>query len=164
MPSSARKKKGREVRLERVDTGGGERRDAEQAGDEAPRPSTDFPHGVIPPFRGAEGAHRAGGPAERGLRKRLVGPRSRPNVAADMPVRDRFLSSRNEAESFGFASSQGVSFFFYWYGDPRDLHSFPTRRSSDLGSPSGSGPPWPCTGSEGGPRRPPRSSASTCRA
>src|SRR6266542_1544486 len=24
------------------------------------------------------------------------------------------------------------SFFFYWYGDHRDLHSFPTRRSSDL--------------------------------
>src|SRR5690554_7984300 len=23
-------------------------------------------------------------------------------------------------------------FFFSWYGDPRDLHSFPTRRSSDL--------------------------------
>src|SRR5689334_23395408 len=25
-------------------------------------------------------------------------------------------------------------FFFYWYGDHRDLHSFPTRRSSDLRS------------------------------
>src|SRR5206468_5755293 len=25
-----------------------------------------------------------------------------------------------------------VIFFFYLYGDPRDLHSFPTRRSSDL--------------------------------
>src|SRR5690606_42152633 len=25
-----------------------------------------------------------------------------------------------------------VSFFFYVYGDHRDLHSFPTRRSSDL--------------------------------
>src|SRR5262245_65250016 len=24
-------------------------------------------------------------------------------------------------------------FFFYSYGDPRDLHAFPTRRSSDLG-------------------------------
>src|SRR5205823_15005417 len=24
------------------------------------------------------------------------------------------------------------SVFFYCYGDPRDLHSFPTRRSSDL--------------------------------
>src|SRR5438067_7090379 len=23
-------------------------------------------------------------------------------------------------------------FFFYWYGDHQDLHSFPTRRSSDL--------------------------------
>ena len=23
-------------------------------------------------------------------------------------------------------------FFFWWYGDHRDLHSFPTRRSSDL--------------------------------
>src|SRR5205809_5775784 len=27
-----------------------------------------------------------------------------------------------------------VAFFFYCYGDHRDLHSFPTRRSSDLGS------------------------------
>src|SRR5207249_11777168 len=27
------------------------------------------------------------------------------------------------------------SFFFYCYGDPQDLHSFPTRRSSDLSSP-----------------------------
>src|SRR5438874_9219692 len=25
-----------------------------------------------------------------------------------------------------------LSFFFYSYADPRDLHSFPTRRSSDL--------------------------------
>src|SRR5438093_5514215 len=25
-----------------------------------------------------------------------------------------------------------IAFFFYGYGDPRDLHSFPTRRSSDL--------------------------------
>src|SRR5205814_7574122 len=25
------------------------------------------------------------------------------------------------------------AFFFYAYGDPLDLHSFPTRRSSDLG-------------------------------
>src|SRR5687767_3525584 len=23
-------------------------------------------------------------------------------------------------------------YFFYWFGVPRDLHSFPTRRSSDL--------------------------------
>src|SRR5688572_32481609 len=27
------------------------------------------------------------------------------------------------------------SFFFYCYGDRRDLHSFPTRRSSDLPAP-----------------------------
>src|SRR5688572_32125858 len=27
---------------------------------------------------------------------------------------------------------QPCEFFFCWYGDPRDLHSFPTRRSSDL--------------------------------
>src|SRR5437762_11454361 len=26
----------------------------------------------------------------------------------------------------------GFLFFFEWYGDHRDLHSFPTRRSSDL--------------------------------
>ena len=29
-------------------------------------------------------------------------------------------------------SSWFFFFFFYCYGDPRDLHSFPTRRSSDL--------------------------------
>src|SRR5205814_8355631 len=28
-------------------------------------------------------------------------------------------------------------FFFYCSGDPRDLHSFPTRRSSDLDEPAG---------------------------
>src|SRR5690348_17586847 len=28
-------------------------------------------------------------------------------------------------------------FFFYWYGDHRDLHSFPTRRSSDLDASAG---------------------------
>src|SRR5947208_15132629 len=28
---------------------------------------------------------------------------------------------------------RGVFFYFYGYGDHRDLHSFPTRRSSDLG-------------------------------
>src|SRR6266487_2674892 len=30
-------------------------------------------------------------------------------------------------------SSSPKHFFFEWYGDHRDLHSFPTRRSSDLG-------------------------------
>src|SRR5947208_12219952 len=29
-------------------------------------------------------------------------------------------------------SALAIDFFFYCYGDPRDLHSFPTRRSSDL--------------------------------
>src|SRR5436305_13411652 len=33
--------------------------------------------------------------------------------------------------SVSFVSSF-LSFFFYCYGDHRDLHSFPTRRSSDL--------------------------------
>src|SRR5207302_8511098 len=31
-------------------------------------------------------------------------------------------------------------FFFYASADPRDLHSFPTRRSSDLIAPDGPGP------------------------
>src|SRR5437868_12728163 len=31
-----------------------------------------------------------------------------------------------------------VFFFFYWYGDHRVLHSFPTRRSSDLSDTGGS--------------------------
>src|SRR5438874_8275009 len=30
-----------------------------------------------------------------------------------------------------------IFFFFYCYGDHRDLHSFPTRRSSDLIAPTG---------------------------
>src|SRR5688572_32566489 len=29
-----------------------------------------------------------------------------------------------------------IFFFFYWYGAHRDLHSFPTRRSSDLRRPT----------------------------
>src|SRR5947209_12159974 len=32
-----------------------------------------------------------------------------------------------------------VFFFVYCYGDHRDLHSFPTRRSSDLGALAGAG-------------------------
>src|SRR5205085_8171711 len=32
------------------------------------------------------------------------------------------------------SSSSSLSFFFKCYGDHRDLHSFPTRRSSDLDS------------------------------
>src|SRR5438046_5551833 len=46
------------------------------------------------------------------------------------------------------SSSTSPSFLFRCYGDPRDLHSFPTRRSSDLFWP----PCWPA------PRRPGRSS------
>src|SRR5687767_1143982 len=32
----------------------------------------------------------------------------------------------------GAAVKSGIRCFFYGYGDHRDLHSFPTRRSSDL--------------------------------
>src|SRR6266853_1820993 len=32
----------------------------------------------------------------------------------------------------GYHPLHFVYFFFYFYGDHRDLHSFPTRRSSDL--------------------------------
>src|SRR5690606_41505801 len=35
-----------------------------------------------------------------------------------------------------------VFFFFYGSGHPRDLHSFPTRRSSDLQSRCADGRPW----------------------
>src|SRR5215204_2726130 len=35
-------------------------------------------------------------------------------------------------ESILIESQSTNTFFFYWYGDHRDLHSFPTRRSSDL--------------------------------
>src|SRR6266542_2531902 len=33
---------------------------------------------------------------------------------------------------YSFSSDNSIFFFFYCYGDHRDLHSFPTRRSSDL--------------------------------
>src|SRR5699024_12694890 len=36
--------------------------------------------------------------------------------------------------SFSRFFSLSFLFFFYCYGDHRDLHSFPTRRSSDLGA------------------------------
>src|SRR5437016_11348443 len=36
--------------------------------------------------------------------------------------------------SYPILSLLCASFFFYCYGDHRDLHSFPTRRSSDLTS------------------------------
>src|SRR5207248_9565584 len=34
------------------------------------------------------------------------------------------------------AASSSLCFFFYCYCPPRGLHSFPTRRSSDLGAPA----------------------------
>src|SRR5690606_40023015 len=43
-----------------------------------------------------------------------------------------------------------LSFFFQCSGDHRDLHSFPTRRSSDLGSPA----VLPALGSAGADGRP----------
>src|SRR5438445_13392703 len=36
--------------------------------------------------------------------------------------------------SFLYLSCVLLSFFFYWFWNHRDLHSFPTRRSSDLRS------------------------------
>src|SRR5882762_9575330 len=36
-----------------------------------------------------------------------------------------------------FANVAGCYSFFLWYGDHRDLHSFPTRRSSDLDTRTG---------------------------
>src|SRR5689334_24832763 len=42
-----------------------------------------------------------------------------------MPFRSRSALSRRSSSSF----------FFQCYGDHRDLHSFPTRRSSDLATP-----------------------------
>src|SRR5689334_24995097 len=38
--------------------------------------------------------------------------------------------------------SMTIVFFFYCNGDPRDLHSFPTRRSSDLPPPGGGDYPF----------------------
>src|SRR5437868_7263929 len=48
-------------------------------------------------------------------------------------------------------------FFFYCSGDPRDLHSFPTRRSSDLSSRSPRERLCSCSNS----RRLPRTSSTT---
>src|SRR5687768_18445517 len=42
-----------------------------------------------------------------------------------------------------------ISFFFSSYGDPRDLHSFPTRRSSDLNGPGQTGFQGSAFGSQG---------------
>src|SRR5436190_5556436 len=42
------------------------------------------------------------------------------------------MYSRCTVDSTYLHCSFSVSFFFYCYGDHRDLHSFPTRRSSDL--------------------------------
>src|SRR5205085_999894 len=45
-----------------------------------------------------------------------------------------------------------IAFFFYCFADPRDLHSFPTRRSSDLARPRLSGPSAPGIRNSGRPR------------
>src|SRR5437660_11704361 len=39
--------------------------------------------------------------------------------------------------------ASSVTLFFYSSADPRDLHSFPTRRSSDLRRPGAAGRPRP---------------------
>src|SRR5688572_23521325 len=44
----------------------------------------------------------------------------------------RLRTNRASARTF-FTFRHYITFFFYYFGDPRDLHSFPTRRSSDLG-------------------------------
>src|SRR5207244_12123978 len=54
------------------------------------------------------------------------------------------------------------SFFFFYCSCPhRDLHSFPTRRSSDLRSNSNGGPPWICS-SRVGLRKNMRGKRSRC--
>src|SRR5882724_12460953 len=50
---------------------------------------------------------------------------------------DRLRDAVASLEDFSTISAQLDIFFFYCSGDPRDLHSFPTRRSSDLAT-------WPC--------------------
>src|SRR5690606_40388399 len=45
--------------------------------------------------------------------------------------RPSYLSTRF-ALLFCYPPSSGLSSFFHWSGAHRDLHSFPTRRSSDL--------------------------------
>src|SRR5690606_41526810 len=44
-------------------------------------------------------------------------------------------TSPSHLHSLAHALSLSLPFFFYSYGDHRDLHSFPTRRSSDLTGP-----------------------------
>src|SRR5205814_784695 len=45
----------------------------------------------------------------------------------------RKTTNRYSVYALASVSSVLVSFFFYWLCPHRDLHSFPTRRSSDLG-------------------------------
>src|SRR5215204_231918 len=48
------------------------------------------------------------------------------------------LTARTAASST-CAENASCGCFFYWYGDHRDLHSFPPRRSSDLRTPDRAG-------------------------
>src|SRR5690606_40089366 len=64
------------------------------------------------------------------------------------PVRPVRLCARSSRHIFSpLARSPHLSptFFFHCYADPRDLHSFPTRRSSDLSGPGSraGAPPQP---------------------
>src|SRR5205807_8949937 len=49
--------------------------------------------------------------------------------------------SLSQSSIFPFSPSLYISFFLCSYGHPRDLHSFPTRRSSDLLGAHNKGPP-----------------------
>src|SRR5690348_13107950 len=50
----------------------------------------------------------------------------------EYPVRKRAYVILNDAASFICYVNRFRFFFFSCFGDHRDLHSFPTRRSSDL--------------------------------
>src|SRR6266446_6682760 len=58
----------------------------------------------------------------------------RPDQPSDLGLRqvyDETIEFRCR-QQLAAKTAVGLAFFFYGYGDRRDLHSFPTRRSSDL--------------------------------
>src|SRR5471030_285011 len=66
------------------------------------------------------------------LKKKRTQHRSLPPAQIASALPGRCIEARPVADHLRAQVQQPVLFFFYWYGDHRDLHSFPTRRSSDL--------------------------------
>src|SRR5436305_1258373 len=74
------------------------------------------------------------------LRLSLATPSDRKSGSAGMPRPISYAvfclkKKKNNMFHIFFHIYLFLIFFFYRYGDHRDLHSFPTRRSSDLSAP-----------------------------